>query len=105
MEVCMKKVLLSMLTVMIAVVFVAGISFAADKAGKVTGKVKAMDAAKGTITICPSGTKEDKVYTIDSKMVEDKKIKVGTVVDATLDTKDALKITKIKKSAAVPVGC
>lgn len=100
----MKKVLLSLLTVMIAVVFVAGISFAADKA-KVTGKVKAIDAAKGEITICPSGTKDEKVFKIDSKMVEEKKIKVGGVVDATLDTKDAMKITKIKKSAAVPVGC
>ncbi len=99
----MRKVLLSMLAVMISVVFVAGVSLAAGNT--VTGKVKAINAAKGQITICPSGTKKDVVYKIDTNMIKKKMLKVGNAVSAKLDPKDATKITTIRKMAIVPVGC
>jgi len=100
----MKKILLTLVAAMFIVSCTCALAFAGDST-KIVGKVKAIDTAKGEITICPSGTKEDKVFKVDKDMLEKKKITVGAVVNAYLEKEGSNVIKKIHKAAAVPVGC
>ena len=98
----MRKMLLSVFGAMVVIALTFSVSFAADK---MTGKIKSMDAAKGTVVFCPGGTKTDMNLKADPAMLKQKMIKEGNVVNIVLDEKDKTMIKKISKSATVPVGC
>lgn len=134
-EELMKKILTMVLSVMLAVVFASGVSFAAEKSkekaaetkaaemkmkegkacepeavSKVSGTVKSIDPKKGELVL----TGEDgKDTTFVIKKTQGKKIKAGDKVDVTCVKKGeqcmAKRITKArggaKKEAPMKPGC
>lgn len=99
----MKKILLTIAAAMFIVSCTVGLALAGEN--KIVGKVKAIDTAKGEITITVNPSKVDTVYKVDKDMLEKKKIAVGAVVNAYLEKEGSNVIKKIHKAAAIPVGC
>lgn len=97
----MRKTVLALVTLLLAVAFTAGVSFAADT--KAMGTVKSVDAAKGTIVFCPSGTKEDITMKADKEML--KGVKAGDKVNIEYSADKTVKTMRKARGGKVPVGC
>ena len=100
----MKKIT-AVLAVMVLVVSMVSLVFAADMK---KGTIKSVDAKAGTVVFCAEGTNTDTTLKVD-KSVDLSKVKAGDKVDATIE-KDTLKqvMTVPAAPAAKPkaaVGC
>ena len=99
----MKRILVALAAALFLVSFTVGVALAGNV--KMTGKVMAIDTAKGEMSFCPNGSKEQKVMKVDADMIKTKKIEKGNVVDLYVEKADSNVVKKIHKSATVPVGC
>jgi Cu/Ag efflux protein CusF len=81
----MKKIT-AVLAVMVLVVSMVSLVFAADMK---KGTIKSVDAKAGTVVFCAEGTNTDTTLKVD-KSVDLSKVKAGDKVDATIE-KDTLK--------------
>jgi len=81
----MKKIT-AVLAVMVLVVSMVSLVFAADMK---KGTIKSVDAKAGTVVFCAEGTNTDTTLKVD-KSVDLSKVKAGDKVDASIE-KDTLK--------------
>jgi len=100
----MKKIT-AVLAVMVLVVSMVSLVFAADMK---KGTIKSVDTKAGTVVFCAEGTNTDTTLKVD-KSVDLSKVKAGDKVDASIE-KDTLKqvMTIPAAPAAKPkaaVGC
>ena len=96
----MRKIVLAVVTLLFAF-SVAGVALAADT--KAMGTIKSVDAAKGTMVFCPSGTKEDITMKVDKEMA--KTVKAGDKVNIEYSADKTIKTMRKARGGKVPVGC
>ncbi len=99
----MRKTVLTVVTLFF-VFALASVSFAADM--KAMGTINSVDAAKGTVSICPSGAKETITMKADKEML--KGVKAGDKVNVEYAVEGKDKVVKSMRKARggkVPVGC
>lgn len=94
----MKKVI-AVLTVVVLVVVMASVVFAADA----KGTIKSVDAKAGTVVFCPEGGKDETLKA--DKSVDLGKLKAGDKVEATVDGGMLKGVKAAAAAKKAPVGC
>jgi cold shock CspA family protein len=99
----MKKIAV-ILAVMILVVSLASLAFAAGMEGMQKGTIKNVDAKAGTVVFCEEGGNKDVTLKAD-KSIDLANLKAGEKVEVSINKNTLMHVMAAPAAKKAPVGC